>query len=190
VAEEALEIAEYLRRAIARGVDPIDDVGTRQSEVPLRNAFRLVRQKGFGFVTEWRAVRSMEALRQFAQVTCIVLRDGSARTVGAEELVPGDVVLLDAGDVVPADLRLVEAAKLNADESTLTGESLPVRKHIEPLDMKTPVLDRENIAIYIHQLAMDAHGDLYTASVYPEHAGEKRGPEGPSHRRWTREALA
>jgi hypothetical protein len=52
------------------------------------------------------------------------------------------------------------------------------------------VLERvENIAIYIHQLAMDAHGDLYTASVYPEHAGAKRGPEGPSHRRWTRERV-
>ena len=51
------------------------------------------------------------------------------------------------------------------------------------------VLERvENIAIYIHQLAMDAHGDLYTASVYPEHAGEARGPSGPSHRRWTRES--
>jgi len=49
------------------------------------------------------------------------------------------------------------------------------------------VVDRvDNIAIYIHQMAMDSHGDLYTASVYPEHAGEKRGPEGPSHRRWTR----
>jgi DNA-binding beta-propeller fold protein YncE len=47
----------------------------------------------------------------------------------------------------------------------------------------------DNIAIYIHQLAMDAHGDLYTASVYPEHAGEKRGVEGPSHRRWTRAEL-
>ncbi|MBH79141.1 MAG: hypothetical protein CMQ49_01360 [Gammaproteobacteria bacterium] len=59
------------------------------------------------------------------------------------------------------------------------------------LNNKGEVLDRvDNIAIYIHQLAMDPHGDLYTASVYPEHAGEKRGPEGPSHRRWTREALA
>ncbi len=49
------------------------------------------------------------------------------------------------------------------------------------------VLQRvDDIAIYIHQLAMDAHGDLYTASVYPEHAGKKRGVEGPSHRRWTR----
>jgi len=53
------------------------------------------------------------------------------------------------------------------------------------------VLQRvENIAIYIHQLAMDAHGDLYTASVYPEHAGEARGPTGPSHRRWTLAELA
>ena len=53
------------------------------------------------------------------------------------------------------------------------------------------VLSRvDNIAIYIHQLAMDAHGDLYTASVYPEHAGEARGPSGPSHRRWTQSATA
>jgi hypothetical protein len=48
----------------------------------------------------------------------------------------------------------------------------------------------DDIAIYIHQLAMDAHGDLYTASVYPEHAGEQRGPQGPSHRRWTQAAIA
>ncbi len=53
------------------------------------------------------------------------------------------------------------------------------------------VLERvDNIAIYIHQLAMDSHGDLYTASVYPEHAGEKRGPQGPSHKRWTRQQIS
>ncbi len=62
--------------------------------------------------------------------------------------------------------------------------------HLAILDEETgKVQERvENLAIYIHQLAMDAHGDLYTASVYPEHAGAKRGPEGPSHRRWTRDA--
>ena len=48
----------------------------------------------------------------------------------------------------------------------------------------------DDLAIYIHQLAMDSHGDLYTASVYPEHAGEARGPSGPSHRRWTQKELA
>lgn len=63
--------------------------------------------------------------------------------------------------------------------------------HLAILDEETgAVLQRvENLAIYIHQLAMDAHGDLYTASVYPEHAGEKRGPTGPSHRRWTRDEI-
>jgi hypothetical protein len=63
--------------------------------------------------------------------------------------------------------------------------------HLAILDEESgAVLERvENIAIYIHQLAMDAHGDLYTASVYPEHAGAKRGPEGPSHRRWTRDGV-
>jgi hypothetical protein len=56
------------------------------------------------------------------------------------------------------------------------------------LDEETGRVDDrvENIAIYIHQQAMDSHCDLYTASVYPEHAGEARGPKGPSHRRWTR----
>ncbi len=99
-----------------------------------------------GFVTEWRAIRSMEALRRYAQVTCVLLRAGNVRHAVAEELVPGDIVLLEAGDLVPADLRLVQAAKLNADESTLTGESLPVHKHTDPLAKDTIMLDRRNMA--------------------------------------------
>jgi len=98
-----------------------------------------------GFVTEWRATRSMEALRQYARVDCIVMREGSAIQLPAEQLVPGDIVLLDAGDLVPADLRLVDAATLTADESTLTGESLPVRKHKDALPADTPLLDRQNM---------------------------------------------
>jgi Ca2+-transporting ATPase len=100
---------------------------------------------GIGFVTEWRATRSMEALRQYARVDCVVLRDGAALQLPAEQLVPGDVVLLDAGDLVPADLRLVEAARLTADESTLTGESLPVHKHTRTLPADTALLDRRNM---------------------------------------------
>mgnify|MGYP001811911530 FL=1 len=99
-----------------------------------------------GFVTEWRAIRSMEALRQFARVDCVIVRDGTVRKAPAEELVPGDIVLLEAGDLVPADLRVIEAAKLGVDESTLTGESLPVTKHTEPLAADARVLDRENMA--------------------------------------------
>ena len=99
-----------------------------------------------GFATEWRAIRSMEALRRFARVTCVLLRAGSVRYVAAEELVPGDIVILESGDLVPADLRLVHAAKLNANESTLTGESLPVRKHTDPLPKDTASLERHNMA--------------------------------------------
>jgi Ca2+-transporting ATPase len=98
-----------------------------------------------GFLTEWRAIRSMEALRQFARADCVVVRDGRTARVPAGILVPGDVVLFEAGDLVPADLRLFEAAKLAADESTLTGESLPVKKRDSVLDEETPVLDRVNM---------------------------------------------
>ena len=101
---------------------------------------------GIGFVTEWRATRSMEALQRFARVEATVIRNGFATRGQASELVPGDVVLLDAGDVVPADLRLIETAKMQADESALTGESLPVQKITEPLPERVPVLDRENMA--------------------------------------------
>lgn len=99
-----------------------------------------------GFLTEWRAVRSMEALREYASVDCIVLRNGLVGKALAEELVPGDIVLFEAGDLVPADLRLIAAAKLTVDESTLTGESLPVHKNTAELGKAIPVLDRDNMA--------------------------------------------
>jgi len=99
-----------------------------------------------GFLTEWRATRSMEELRRFARVTCVLLRAGHVRRVAAEELVPGDIVLLEAGDLVPADLRMVKADKLCADESILTGESLPTHKQTDPLPEDTVLLDRNNLA--------------------------------------------
>lgn len=98
-----------------------------------------------GFLTEWRATRSMEALRRLARVSCVLLRAGAVRRVMAEELVPGDIVVLEAGDLVPADLRLLEAAKLNANESTLTGESLPVQKHTDPIPVDAVVMERRNM---------------------------------------------
>jgi len=73
-----------------------------------------------GFATELRAVRSIEALRKLGLVETTVRRDGRIRRVPAEHLVPGDIVLLEGGDIVTADLRLVDGVKLGADESTLT----------------------------------------------------------------------
>ena len=75
-----------------------------------------------GFLTEIKAARSIEALRVLGTRSARVRRDGRTRLIPAERLVPGDIVLLEAGDVVTADLRLVEASNLKVDESPLTGE--------------------------------------------------------------------
>ena len=99
-----------------------------------------------GFVTEIRALRSMEALRRLGRVTTRVIRNGKPMKVPAQSLVPGDIVLLEAGDVVTADLRLVEASKLQCDESMLTGESLPVAKGTLNLNSSTPLVERHNMA--------------------------------------------
>jgi len=99
-----------------------------------------------GFVTEWKAVRSMEALRSLGAVQTRVTRDGSSATVDSEDLVPGDVVLLDAGDVVTADLRLIEANGLTCDESSLTGESVPVTKTTEKVEADAPLAERTSMA--------------------------------------------
>ena len=95
-----------------------------------------------GFVTELKAARSIEALRALGGRTARVRREGRVRLVPAEELVPGDIVLLDAGDAVSADLRLVEASRLAADESTLTGESIAVDKETQPVALDARLGDR------------------------------------------------
>ena len=99
-----------------------------------------------GFVTELRAVRSMEALQQMGSVSAKVRRDGRVQEIPAEKLVPGDIVVLEGGDVITADLRLVEASKLQADESALTGESVPVSKRVEPLEGDVPLAERATMA--------------------------------------------
>jgi P-type Ca2+ transporter type 2C len=100
-----------------------------------------------GFVQEYRAERAIEALRQMAAPTATVLRDGEEIEVPARELVPGDVILVRAGDKIPADARLIEAVNLQIEESALTGESVPVEKHVAPLDNHGLALgDRKNMA--------------------------------------------
>ena len=82
----------------------------------------LILNAAIGFVTEIKAARSIEAIRALGSRSVRVLRGNQTRLISAEQLVPGDIVLLDAGDVISADLRVVESADLDADELTLTGE--------------------------------------------------------------------
>ncbi|NIM50493.1 MAG: HAD-IC family P-type ATPase [Armatimonadetes bacterium] len=99
-----------------------------------------------GFATEIRAARSMEALRRLGRQSATVRRNGAVRVVPAWALVPGDIAILEAGDVIAADLRLVEASNLQLDESTLTGESVPVTKQVEDIAEGTPLAERSNMA--------------------------------------------
>lgn len=100
-----------------------------------------------GFVQEYRAGRAMEALRKMAAPMSAVIRGGRQMRIAAAELVPGDLILLAAGDRIPADARLTEVASLSVEESALTGESLAVEKSAESLaDPRLSLGDRRNIA--------------------------------------------
>ncbi len=105
----------------------------------------LVVNTAIGFATERQAVRSMESLRELGTVTGRVRRDGKEVRAPADQLVPGDIVILEGGDVITADLRLIEASKLAVDESILTGESIAVTKTTDPLPEETALADRRNI---------------------------------------------
>jgi Ca2+-transporting ATPase len=100
-----------------------------------------------GFVQEWRAERALAALRQLLAPQCEAIRDGRARRLDATDLVPGDLVVLDTGDRVPADVRVVEATQLACDESALTGESVPVPKRAEADAVTTPLAERGAVAL-------------------------------------------
>jgi len=98
-----------------------------------------------GFFTELKAVRSIEALRKLGSVNTNVLRDRQIETIEAQSLVPGDIGVFEGGDIVTADFRLFEASKLQTDESTLTGESLPVDKQTDVLSDEVPLAERSNM---------------------------------------------
>ena len=98
-----------------------------------------------GFIQEYRAGKAIEALIDMVPETATVLRDGERRNLPASELVPGDVVELQSGDKVPADMRILQLRNLRVEEAALTGESVPVEKEAGVLSDDTPLADRKNM---------------------------------------------
>ena len=118
-----------------------------------------------GFVQEFRAEHSLESLRKMLFPTCVVRRDGRLVVIEAVELVPGDLVVLEAGNQVPADGRLVLAEQLQVDESALTGESLPTSKRTEPLPAgDAAVGDRWSMA-FMNTLVTRGRGELVVTAT-------------------------
>ncbi len=101
-----------------------------------------------GVIQESKAEKAIEALEEMATPRSLVRRDGEVREINSENVVAGDIVILDAGRFVPADLRLIESANLQIEESALTGESVPTEKNAKDLheDPKTPIGDKSNMA--------------------------------------------
>ncbi len=108
--------------------------------------FIVILNSVLGVVQESKAEKAIDALREMTAATSKVLRDGVLVHVKSEELVPGDVIILEAGDAVPADARLIEAASLKAEEAALTGESVAVLKDVDPVDGdEVPLGDRTDM---------------------------------------------
>jgi len=99
-----------------------------------------------GFVQEYKAEKAIEALEELSSPNATIIRDGRPGIIRAREVVPGDIIVLEEGDIVPADIRLSEVSHLQIEEAALTGESVPSSKVITNYSTTTPVADQENIA--------------------------------------------
>ena len=133
-------ILVLIAAAVIAGVigDPEDSIAI--AVIVLLNAV-------LGFIQEYRAEKAMAALKRLSAPTATVLRDGHPESLPADQIVPGDLVLLEAGNLVPADIRLTEAVQLRVDEAALTGESVPVEKESGVLDeADLSIGDRRNMA--------------------------------------------
>jgi P-type Ca2+ transporter type 2C len=120
----------------------------RDSALPYEGLaiFAIVLLNGIlGYVQESRAERAVAALRAMSAAEAGVVRDGERRSVPASELVPGDVILVEEGDTIPADARLIQSTALQTSEASLTGESLPVHKDIRPIEEEVGLGDRSNM---------------------------------------------
>jgi len=99
-----------------------------------------------GFIQEFKAEKAIEALQKMLSLYCKVLRDGEKKEIDSTELVPGDIVFLEIGDKIPADIRLIDAVNLKVDESALTGESVASSKNTTAVPPKSPLGQRSSMA--------------------------------------------
>jgi Ca2+-transporting ATPase len=125
-----------------------------------------------GFVTELRATRSMEALKKLSKGSARVRRGGMDAVIPSEKLVPGDWVVLEAGDLVPADLRLAEVSRMQCDESSLTGESVPVEKQDEPVSSTAPLAERGSMAFRGTQVTAGTGAGIVTRTGVDSELGQ------------------
>ena len=98
-----------------------------------------------GFLMEWQAISSVKALRKMTETVATVIRNGKPDTIKASNLVPGDIISLNAGDIVPADCRIIESRSLAVKEAILTGESNQVEKNVDVFPEETPFVDQRNM---------------------------------------------
>lgn len=99
----------------------------------------------FGFIQDWKAEKSIRALKEMASPDATVYRNGQAKEVSREEVVPGDVIALEQGSAVPADARLIEEESVKVDESTLTGESEPVKKNLDSVEAGSDLAEKTDL---------------------------------------------
>ncbi|MFC1741554.1 calcium-translocating P-type ATPase, SERCA-type [Nanoarchaeota archaeon] len=104
----------------------------------------LVLNAGFGFYQEFRAEKAIDALKKMASLKALVIRDGKQQKIDAADVVPGDIIILETGEKIPADSRIIEAANLETQEAALTGESTPVSKNADIIDKHVTLGDQHN----------------------------------------------
>lgn len=118
-----------------------------------------------GYVTESQAEKTIHSLKNLVRPMALVVREGSVQTIGAQDVIPGDLLVLQPGSYVAADARLIEVSRLSVDESVLTGESLPALKSTGPLsDLQIPLADRTNM-VYMGTLVTGGQGLALTVAT-------------------------
>ncbi|OEY73472.1 cation-translocating P-type ATPase [Salegentibacter salarius] len=99
-----------------------------------------------GFTQEYKAEKAIQSIKEMQQKSALVLRDGKEKEIDVEDVVPGDIIILKEGRTIPADGRIIEINELRTSEASLTGESMPIDKELDPVEEDAPVGDRKNMA--------------------------------------------